>query len=653
VLAPVPWASLPDFSYPLIAELFLLDPANAGHLAAAAGRTLPPGPLGPSVVPGHGTAPPADFSWSQPWRPIYFDWQIQWCPIPFHAPDNSANWKFDGLDYQLGSNPTHGKPQTYRGRTFLTAQPAFHFRSLIEKYMEDNPKSPVTDELRNIEKALEQVDGWDFLSQSLSGLGVLLAGWNPIPVPLPSSSPGTNAPADGLRQLFGDQAAYPPAPLLSESDYKIPPSTFEGMRAGQFYIERVTVVDVFGQVLEVVQAPEPHPAKPGDAVPHLVDGEVFTPLIAAGLVPDEPVWPSFRQQLIQLPPRILQPARLNLDLLGGHDGNPVIGWLLPNHLDSSLDVYGPDGSGYGALRPGSGGSSVWDAAPGSPWSVLPSSQEGDLPSLLAALKAKGAAALRDLAQAIDESLWTVDPLGTRPDALVNALIGRPLAVVRAAVWLELQTAPWRDTAWPYTFKDPQPQPLMLGYEFPVRLGDLGYRRDGLLGYYPQGAYDSFNCVHVPDRATDDPPLSGYLRPIGPDNYVMTGFGQTSQGVKALTLIMDPRASVHARCGLVPAVDVALPPQWVDGALANMAITMRSGPVLARETAVTPARPGDPDRLVTLPALPAKPGALAWLERDGDGWSEKALAAADGTAALSPVPLSLLEGLLRLIGEVEA
>jgi hypothetical protein len=657
VLAPVPWASLPDFSQGLIAELFLLDPANADYLAAAAGRTLPPGPPKPSVVPGYGTAPAADFTWSQPWRPIYFDWQIQWYPIPFRALDKSANWTFDGLDYRLASTPAQKvTPTKITGRTLLTAQPAFQFRSLIKKYLDDNPASPISDALRDTENAIEQVDGWDVLSQSLSGLGITLAGWNPIPVPLPPSSSGTRA-------LFGDQAAYPPASLLSESDYTIPPSTFEGMRAGQFYIERVTVVDVFGQVLEIVQAPEAHPTVPGNASPHLPGGAVFTPLIADGLVPDEPLLPSFRGQLIQLPPRILQPARLNLDLLGDREGNPVIGWLLPNHLDSSIAVYGPDGSGYGALRLGPGGSSVWDAAPGSPWSAFPPpAAQGDLPDLVVALQAKGAAALRDFVQAVDESLWTVDPLGTRPDALVSALIGRPLAVVSAAVWLELQTAPWRDMAWPYTFKDPPPQPLMFGYEFPVRLGDLGHRQDGLLGYYPRGAYDSFNCVHLPDRAADDPPLSGYLRPIGPDqggpgkgpdNYVMAGFGQTGSGVKALTLIMDPRASVHARCGLVPAADVALPQQWVDGALAKMAITMRSGPVLARETAVTPARPGDPDRVVTFPGLPAKPGALTWLERDGDRWSEKALAAADGTAALSPVPLTLLEGLLRLVGEVQA
>jgi hypothetical protein len=657
VLPSIPWTNLPAVAPALFGELFLLDPANVAQLATAAGQTLTEAQLAsaaksmspPVPVAGHGTPadPLARFPWSQPWRPLYFDWQIQWYPVPFQGSGGSANWTFDCLDYDLVPGGQPPQSQRFEGRTFLTPQPSFQFLSRIRQFVREYPDSPVTANLKSIDNLVETVDGWDFLSQSLSGLGIQLAGWNPVP----TATPGATAlDGDGtMAELIGAQAGYPPANLLPDPQGEPPPSTFEGMRAGQFYLERVTVVDAFGQALEIVQAPDP-----GRNYPHTPSGAPFTPLVADGLTPVDPLVTE-PPGLVQLPPRILQPARLNLDFLGGHTGNPVIGWLLPNHPDSSVAVYGPDGTAYGALRLGADAAghpdAVWDAAPGSPWPILqpPVTKLGDLQNLLATLGFLGANALRDFLQAVDETLWTVDPLGARTDTFLSVLIGRPLAVVAAAVSLELQSEPWRDMAWPYTFHD-QP-PLLAGYQFPVRLGDLGYGQDGLIGYFAEGGYAKFNSVHLPPRGSGDPPLSGYLHLIAPGNYVEVGLGPDGRGPAAkLTLLMDPRAGVHAQCGLLPVVESRLPAQWVDGALAGMAVTFRVGPALAGQQAVTPAQPGAPGTAIVLPRFAEERGVLTWLERDGGNrWTEKAVAPADGTATLPPVAPTLREGLLKLAG----
>ena len=661
-LPSVPWINLPAVGPALFAELFLLDPANVAQLAAAAGQLLTTaqlagaaGSMSPPVpVAGHGTvaSPLAPFPWSQPWRPVYFDWRIEWFPVPFHDKDGTANWAFGGLDYDLGPGrrPT---PQNLllEGRTFLTPQPSFEFLSRIRQFISDYPDSPVTASLLEIDNLVDTVDGWDFLSQSLSGLGIQLAGWNPVPTLIPDT---TALPGGGtMAGLIGDQAAYPPASLMADAQRVLPASTFEGMRGGQFYVDRVTVVDAFGQTLEIVKSPVPP-----DSFSRTADGAVFIPLTGDGLTPTEPLAPVEQLRFVQLPPRILQPARLNFDLVGDAAPNPVIGWLLPNHPDSSVAVYGPDGTAYGALRLGvdATGSpdTAWDAAPGSPWPELPppGTGLGDLANMAATLRSVGAGALRDFLQSVDESLWTVDPLGSRADTFLSVLIGRPLAVVRAEVSLELQSAPWRDMAWPYTFQDPSP--LLLGYRFPVRLGDLGYRQDGLIGYFADGSYGAFNCVHVPQRRPDDPPLSGYLHPIAPGNYVEVGLGRDGRGpATVLTLIMDPRAGVHAQCALVPVVQATLPARWVDGALAGLAVTFRVGPALAGQRAVTPAQPGAPDTAVVLPRFAERSGVLTWVERDGDGgWTQQAVVPPDGTAALPPTAPTLREGLLRLTGAVD-
>ena len=666
-LPSVPWTNLPAVGPALVGDLFLLDPANVAQLAAAAGQTLTQAQLTsaaksmspPVPVSGHGTvaSPLAPFPWSQPWRPLYFDWQIEWYPVPFQGSGGSANWTFDGLDYDLVPGGQLPQPQKFLGRTFLTPQPSFQFLSRIQQFIHDYPDSKAAAELQKIEDLIGTVDGWDFLSQSLSGLGIQLAGWNPVPTATPGATAlQTAGPSD---DLIGPQPGYPPASLLPDQPRGggTPTSTFEGMRAGQFYIERVAVVDAFGQALEIVEAP--------DALrnyPHLHNGDPFTPLIADGLAPADPVVQE-PKGLVQLPPRILQPARLNVDFLGDDTGNPVIGWLLPNHPDSSVAVYGPDGTAYGALRLGTdtagNAEAAWDAAPGSPWLALPppAANLGDLQNLVATLKSldakarpPGANALRDFLQAVDETLWTVDPLGARTDTFLSVLIGRPLAVVAAAVSLELQSEPWRDMAWPFTFHD-QP-PLLAGYQFPVRLGDLGYGQDGLIGYFAEGAYAKFNCLQVPHRGSGDPPLfPGYLNLIAPGNYVEVGLGPDGRGPAAkLTVIMDPRAAVHAQCGVVPVVESRLPAQWVDGALAGLAVTFRVGPALAGQQAVTPAQAGAPDTAIILPRFAAERGVLTWLERGGgDGWTEKAVVAADATATLPPVAPTLREGLLKLAG----
>lgn len=657
LLPAVPWANLPAIGPALFAELFLLDPANAGQLVTAAGHPLAGAALAgaatsmspPAVVAGHGTAadPLAGFPWSQPWRPLYLDWRIEWYPIPFQAADGSANWVFDGLDYDLapGRLPVSVN-QLIEGRTFLTPQPSFEFLATIQKFISEYPDSPVTAALQGIENVVETVDGWDFLSQTLSGLGIKLAGWNPVPTAVPAATP---LPGGGtMAGLIGEQAGYPPASLMADPQRVLPPSPFEGIRAGQLIIDRVTVVDAFGQTLEIVESPVPP-----DQFSRTPDGRVFTPLVADGLAPTEPLSPTEPLRFVQLPPRVLQPARLNLDFVGSGSGadtaNPVIGWLLPDHPDSSVAVYGPDGTAYGALRLGvdaSGQPAVaWDAAPGSPWPTLPppAAGLGDLQNMLATLRSLGAGPLRDFLQAVDESLWSVDPLGARADTFLSVLIGRPLAVVRAAVSLELQAEPWRDMAWPYTFTEPAP--LLLGYKFQVRLGDLGYRQDGLIGYYTAGQYNQFNSIHLPQRGPGDPPLSGYLHQIGPGNYLGLGFGQAATG---LTLLMDPRAGVHAQCALVPVIEARLPAQWVDGPLAGLAVTFRTGPALVRQQ----PSPDGSARLIVMPRFAEERGTLTWLERGAAGWTEQAIVPGTDAAILPPMPPTLREGLQKLNGDAD-
>jgi hypothetical protein len=159
---------------------------------------------------------------------------------------------------------------------------------------------------------------------------------------------------------------------------------------------------------------------------------------------------------------------------------------------------------------------------------------------------------------------------------------------------------------------------------------------------------------VPDREDGDPPPSGYLKQIGTGNYVDLGFASKGPGpAAALTMIMDPRGSVHAQCGILPAKEITLPPQWVDAALAKIAVTFRSGPVLAGTQQIVPKGQSQPVTGLSLSSPAERRGTWSWVERDGAGaWPEMPLAPIDGTARFPDVPPTLREGLLKLTGGMQ-
>ena len=68
----------------------------------------------------------------------------------------------------------------------------------------------------------------------------------------------------------------------------------------------------------------------------------------------------------------------------------------------------------------------------------------------------------------------------------------------------------------------------------------------------------------------------------------------------LTLLMDPRGSLHASSGILPVKEITLPQQFVNGVLANMEVTFRVGSLLT------------PTAAVQIPRLAEQNGAWSWI-----------------------------------------
>jgi hypothetical protein len=650
------YASIPSIPT-LVHEAFLADPQNAGLMAGAIQGNATA--IGNAITgrinqePGArawiGTAPSpfAIRPWQQAWAPLFLEWQVQYYPTGSGSGQErtyaTTNWQFDGERYKwagTGYDPNYSIE--YNGRALLTAQAPMLFKRKIDQYLANN--SSISSQ--QLEALLAIVGDWDLLSQSLSGLLdqlITLVPQELLPPPRPQGpeavqsphrGPGASRPSDWT--LIGGQ--FQQMPLLQGQGQDA--NFFYPIRGGFLAFEQLQVVDAFGQT----------------CVFHFEQG--FEPILGSDLTPSHPMLAGPPNGTMQLTPRLIQSARLDLDFLA-NDGsggdtttsgkpNAICGWLLPNHLDGAIAVYDADGVALGELvaQPAPDN---WRPRPGAPGDNPPPQTPAGIANkvlrdVIVSFAAQTADVFGDLLQVIDETLWMVDPLGGRKDQFLSVLIGRPLAVVQVSLQLELRGDPAYSQLWNSTLDPNTPTNLLRdtgGVEnipFPVRLGSLELRDDGVIGYLlPAEGYATFHAVHYPDeRSSDD---SFIRRIIGPQGQYQGNISLQCQGPSVTaTLIIDPRGSIHAYTGILPVLSAQLPPHAVETFMKQLQVTFQTGPVIA-----------DPGTL-RIPQPAESHGVWSWIQRaTPTDWESDSIVDADDKARLPDAGLQLREGWLQLSG----
>jgi hypothetical protein len=605
------------------------------------------------------SSPPApDYMFSrwtqQPWSPLYMEWEVVFYPTvqpgekgskinwpfapvaltPPTGPTPQPVWAFNGTDFEwYGTLPQ--KSQNYVGRTFLTPQSTYVMIARLRKYLKEHPNP----DLKAVEELIERVGEWNFLSQRLSGLMDQF-----IMRDLTQSQP----PDATVSAQVGEQYNGVPDPSKGTQDTSFGSKGtpfFFPVRGGFLKFVELLVVDSFGQVIDLMKAG----GNTGTGVP-------FAPVRGRGLAPMAATRLPQPSELVQLAPRLVQTSRLDFRFVSATDdaretglwpdANPVCGWVLPNHLDGGLSVYDAGGNALGELlllAESGGGRAVHRLpAPGPSRPLADAGANKHLTNFINALTGAkdGGTGFLDLLTAVDETLWTIDPSGGRADQNLSVLIGRPLALVRARLRLELDGRPVYSHSWGETLRG-----LAGGVEqidLPVRLGSLDLYDDGLMGYFEGDNYATFNAVRRPEGWK--PAVGAYLKPIGYEgNYLKLRFDYPNYTTKLVTLLLDPRGEVHALTGLLPSKIVSLPAAYYEDALARMAVTFRTGPVLTDAAAVR------------IPPPSERNGQWSWVQRtdaakadsDPTAWESPGIVKADQQARLPDAPTRLVEGWLKL------
>lgn len=373
-----------------------------------------------------------------------------------------------------------------------------------------------------------------------------------------------------------------------------------GIRGGQFRITRLQMVDAFGQTATLIDQ--------GQA-----------PRISALAAPRHPVTPEpGSEALIEAAPRLPQAARLDFDLGGPNGENVVVCWLQHNHTERSIAVFDPDGSGRAIYWLGTNEALHERPFPGR----RPAAAANGLTQWLDWLNNKNNFDI--LLKVLDQSYWGIHPEAESGEGLASMLVGRPVALVRARLGISLaeRAVPKAGYARKRRYE---------AVDYPtltVRLGNALDQGDGLLGVFGDTGFA---------------PVTENKRPV--DLQVAVS-GPDTPLAKELLLLIEPRATVHAYCGVLPVKEVRLPRDQIDRALSALEVPLHVGPVLCQWW---PGPRGSGEG-IPIPHSPAAAASWQWWEQTDTDWQAYPLAATAHRPPFLPEPQKLRDGLLVLKGK---
>ena len=566
------------------------DLAWDGKSKPAASDEISFGKPGAMKIRGHRVA---DMWAEQPWSPLFLDWQITWFPTaqtPTAENPFGPVWIAGDADFApLNRASIPQKPfLTVRGRSLLSPiderifkEPIKTLRELINDSGDQKNTNPLfparaNEVLRRYEivwdNTLKELCAAGLMGQALSGFHQSLLRREVI---LPRISPDATRPwianaTDTLKDLEArvSKALEPADPAGLTSERLAPPAppppptapVFQMLRAGALRIDELWLVDDFGQSVDLLGR-TPAGSKP--------TGQVFHPRIR---------WHN-DERVVAMPPRVLQPARLNFRFTAEPDGatnkcdpalDPICGWLFFNPLDQALVLCDRCGDLMGHLpiiKDERGRRVIWDpSAGGVPLEKFTNTSLREFAKSLIQNTPVANPRLLELLNLIDTALDRIRPAAARNN---NILVDRPLALVNATIGLELFGKAWMDPQAPVVERKGTGDATLEALRVPVNLGDLHNVEDGLIGYFKGDKYE-----HIVVTCADQIKPTEYIGDPKKDS-VHVGFGAPEK----LSLLMDPWGSVQAACGIVPAKTISLAHAELDETVMQMETSFRVGPVL--------------------------------------------------------------------------
>jgi hypothetical protein len=589
--------------------------------------------LPPYEVAYAGTAPDAVAlqAWAgTPWLPLLLQYEVAFHPLQYIGPDSGDSYAPDfvdssfrlpvgGVDLEYAS----GQPQAlqiYSGAALLTDGAVADMVGEIQRFLASTGNSDP-----ELAKVLADLQSLPLLAQRLTG-AVQAMLMQSLVLQMPVSDPLASPP----QQRFTAEIAA--AVGQETSVAPLPEESFNPLRTGTLALRQLRIVDAFGRFKDYT-------------APSVVLSSALRPPAALHL----PAGTAF------LPPRITQASRLLFRWLAASDDQvetnshpattPVFGWLVPSWLDRALVIYNAEGTALGVLSLNVGDTTVlWTPAPGGPFPPAASieavfaGQNPHLRDFAVAVYAGGDAAfLAPFFATVRDSLDFTLPAAFRESAETAVLAGQPLALARAGLSLEVPGGTAASQSWDSFVAQvldaaPPDDAGLSTVQFPVRLGGPQRLDDSLVGFWVQQEGEtSWLTFYAPGASESQ---GGGVQPPAQDTITLTPQPDSDVAV-VVTLLLDPRGSVHATSGVLPVGEISIPPDRFTSAIASLSLALATHPVLSPSAASTMS--------LALPKLSA--GEWSWITIGGQQWQAAGTADAPAAAALDYTPQQISEGWL--------
>ncbi|REJ50662.1 MAG: hypothetical protein DWQ58_14945 [Microcystis aeruginosa TA09] len=603
----------------------------------------------------------------QPWHPFLLEWEVEVFPLQNGCNHGTYNHQYDAefitdnytlkenepeLSLQYGKGAVLKAANVYSGRSILTPHAGIKLKEKIEVYLKkqilsdyyeakkitkeqqnddylsnniqaieewyeatndaslNTPENKVKDPIYTAIRAYQNLLSLNCLSQALGGFNEALL-MHKQTLQLPIADPlGFNdyQPfTDEIKEMVQQSIRSAPEPL----------NDFNPIRSGVMKILRLRLVDTFGQVKDL-------------DIRNIITPEQMT-------TPGSPY-------LVSLPPRLVQPARINFRWLSAIEGEqemnshpattPICGWILPNNLDNSLAIYDNQGKALGSINQ----LAKWEAAPGENTLIPFDKIDDHLQKVINYIIKQGAEFLSNFISALDSGLENIDPENSAQNQGLALLMGRPIAVVRASLNLELEGLPAINQDWGVFWQDLRRNFRETdGFEkvkFPIRLGEYKQLNDGLLGYWLEGDNGSLKDIFYAPQSD----LEGINHPaikFHNGNNPWHIDLNLKDPATLLTMLIDPRGKVHATTGILPTKSIDIPPDQYQQALEKIEITFLSAPILTDSAKINLA-------------LPDEVGyQWSWLEKEKEQWSTADKIGQTNVNAIFSGKQEIREGWLKL------
>jgi len=618
--------AIPPWSARLFKEALLLDEFEIAHPRAEHTRETRETKAEPGVLPDDFS----HFHWDHnPWIPLYLGWEVAWQAeaardqiasnvITEHWILEDRGEELTSSTYRRHTDLIHSKPAVVqkeevkcRGLCFV-GRPLFNLR-----YARAETGTSLRELTDAINKSLGSRPSM-MISQALGGLHdalIMRREGDQLP-PLDYvrwAGKGHPLYLDRIGQILGDNFHPDSSPARPSSALPFSP-----LRTGLLQLKNLWIIDVFGQRTEVW--PEGLPAEaPGVCQ----SGRLV-------VEPDSSDKPRKKAVAVRLPPRFCRPMRLEFAAISaeapGDEGGSVCGWVVPNRFDQNLVLYAAKGRPVGILQKrfetGHQEETLfyWVAVPGARGvdENVAGIQNPHLKAFAKFVLSLDSDAGDQFDRLINKAVEATEQRTPEDNPVLSVLIGRPLALVRAELRLEMDGLPALDQIRSWVDEpelgEPSLDQILNGsletgtrppsnrfmntggvekVRWPLRLGDRRSSNDGLVGFFkgkpPEPGKKAYPLKQHPFYASWGFDFGNQAHTgLQPHQDLQLSCDEAIQ----VTLLMDPQARVHVTSGVLPKGYLELPAAQLKGAKQVREIFFQAAPVLGTPTTPHVPKPSD-------------------------------------------------------------